>query len=332
MKKLTFLAIDGCLFSSINNLIDAFGIANQWQRTLNETVTAPLFETEIVSVDGEAVCANGNVCIQPDRSMAEVEATDTIFIPAFSEMAHLSAPDIDAVLSWIDNRYRRRIPIVATCTGAFLLAETGLLNGRIATTNWQFGRLFKRRYPQVDLHIDRMITEADGLTCTGAVTAIFNLALHLIQRYGSDELSSVCAKSLLVDPNRQSQAPYRIFRSNRNHGDSQILKAQQWMEENYRRAVTIDAVADRVGISPRHFKRRFRKATGFSPLLYLQSIRIQAAKEKLETTQESVNEITNNIGYEDSSTFRRLFKREVGLSPREYRNKFCRYPVIAGQR
>lgn len=332
MKKLTFLAIDGCMFSSINNMIDAFGIANLWHRVLNDTATAPLFETEIVSADGDPVCASGKVCIQPERSMTDVNATDMIFIPAFSEMVHLSAPKINTILAWIRARYEGGIPIVATCTGAFLLAETGLLDGRIATTNWQFARMFRRRYPDVRLQIDRMITEDDGLICSGAVTAIFNLTLHLIQRYGGEELTSVCAKSFLVDPNRESQAPYRVFRSSKHHGDPQVLEAQQWMEENYARTISIDAVARQVGISPRHFKRRFRKATGAPPLVYLQNVRIQAAKEKLETTQQSVNDITYGIGYEDSSTFRRLFKREVGLSPREYRDKFCRIPMVVNQR
>ncbi len=328
MAKMTFLAIEGCLFSSINNLIDAFGIANLWHRALDKAAVDRLFETEIVSVDGGPVRANRNVCIHPDRSISEACAADMIFIPAFSEMVHLSAPEINSILSWIVTQYQRGVPIAATCTGAFLLAETGLLDGRIATTNWQFARIFRRRYPNVYLNIDRMITETDGLICTGAVTAIFNLALLLIQRYGGEELSSICAKSFLVDPNRESQAPYAIFRSSKGHGDAQVLAAQQWMEANYAQTISIDAVAQQVGMSPRHFKRRFRKATGAPPLVYLQNVRIQAAKEKLETTQASVNEITYCIGYEDSSTFRRLFKREVGLSPREYRDKFYRIPAI----
>lgn len=330
MKKMTFLAIDGCLFSSINNLIDAFCIANLWHRVMAEATPGPLFETEIVSADGGQVCASGNVRIQPDRAMGEADAADMIFIPAFSDMVHLSAPNIDPILSWIVAQHRRGIPIAATCTGAFLLAETGLLDGRMATTNWQFARMFQRRYPQVHLETGRIMTETGGLFCTGASTAIFNLALHLIQRYGGEALSAVCAKAFLVDPNRESQAAYVIFRSRRDHGDEKVLMAQQWMEGNYARNVSIDAVARRVGISPRHFKRRFRKATGASPLVYLQSVRIEAAKHKLETTQETVNEITYRIGYEDSSTFRRLFKREMGLSPREYRVKFCRMPAAAG--
>ncbi len=324
MKTMTFVAIDGCLFSSINNLIDAFSIANLWHRALDDTAASPLFATQIVSVDGGCVRASGNIHIQPDRAMADSGAMDMIFLPAFCEMGHLAAPGIDSVIDWLLDHYRQGTPIATTCTGTFLLAETGLLNGRAATTNWQFARMFQRRYPNVHLKTDRIMTEDGGLICAGASTAIFNLALHLIERFGGKALATVCAKAFLVDPNRESQAPYVIFRSRKDHGDEKVLAAQQWMEANYARNISIDAMAQQVGISPRHFKRRFRKATGATPLVYLQNVRLEAAKEKLETTQESVNEITYRIGYEDSSTFRRLFKREMGLSPRAYRDKFCR--------
>jgi transcriptional regulator GlxA family with amidase domain len=133
----------------------------------------------------------------------------------------------------------------------------------------------------------------------------------------------VCAKAFLVDPHRDSQAPYAIFQPRKGHGDEKILRAQQWLEANYGDNVVIDELAARVGISPRHFKRRFRKATGETPLGYLQNVRIEAAKEKLANTRDNVNEITYRIGYEDSSTFRRLFKKHTGISPREYRDKFC---------
>ncbi len=327
MAKLAFVALDGCLFSSINDLIDAFGIANRWRRVLDDSVDDDLFETQILSMDGSIVKANGNVRIQPDRAVPKTCHADMIFVPAFADMRHLSSPQTRAVIAWITAQHRRGIPLAATCTGSFLLAETGLLDGRVATTNWHFARMFQHRYPKVKLDIDRMMTETDGLICTAAATAIFNLALHLIQRFGGESLASICAKSILVDPNRQSQAPYAVFHSNKGHGDTPVLEAQAWMEENFARTISIDEIARQVGISPRHFKRRFKKATGAAPIAYLQSVRIQAAKEKLESTQQSVNEITYGIGYEDSSTFRRLFKREVGLSPREYRDKFCRVPA-----
>jgi len=167
------------------------------------------------------------------------------------------------------------------------------------------------------------MTEDEGLICTGAATAYFNFALTLIERYGSRALARCCAKVLLIDPNRTSQAPYCLDLEKKGHKDAAILKAQQFMEENYASIIAVDQVAVHVGISSRHFKRRFKKATSRTPLTYLQNLRIDQAKKKLESTIDSIEEITRHIGYENSSTFRRLFRQRVCLSPREYRDKFA---------
>jgi len=322
MAKMVFIAVEGCLFSSLTNLIDVFGIANRWHWVLNGKAAPPLFETKIVTRDGRDVLADGNIRVQPDGAMAQVAQADVILVPAFPRMVESSAPAIHGIVTWLIDGYRSGILIAATCTGAFLLAETGLLDGKKATTHWQFGKHFQRRFPRVHFQLHRILTEDSGLICTGAATAVFNLGLHLIRRFGSEELAAVCAKAFLIDPHRTSQAPYAMFHSPKNHADRQVMKAQEWMETHFAENIAIDAIAGMVGISPRHFKRRFRSATGESPLTYLQNLRVEAAKTKLATTQANVNEITYMIGYEDSSTFRRLFKKQVGISPREYRDKF----------
>jgi transcriptional regulator GlxA family with amidase domain len=322
MAEMVFVAVEGCFFSSIANMIDAFGIANRWSPLLGENTAPPPFQTRIVTSDGLPVLADGHIKVQPDGAIGQVDRADVIFLPAFPTVVDAALPAVQQLLPWLIDCHGRGITLAAMCTGAFLLAETGLLEGKQATTHWQFSRLFQRRYPRVGFQMHRMLTEQSGLICTGATTAIYNLALHLIRRYGSEQLASVCGKAFLIDPQRTSQAPYAVYRSPRRHGDRQVIQAQEWMEKHYAEGAGIDAIAEMVGISPRHFKRRFRKATGESPLAYLQALRIEAAKTQLATTQANVNEITYMIGYEDSSTFRRLFKKQVGISPREYREKF----------
>jgi len=330
---MTFLAAEGCLFSGISGLIDAFSIANLWYRALNKDISDSLFETEIVTVKGEMVSAHGGIRVHPDGALEDVNQTDLILIPAFLPVDQPLTQKAGEISEWLIDRYRARTNIAAMCTGTFMLAETGLLDGKIATTNWQFARRFQRRYPKVHLRMDRILTEEARLICTGAATSMYNLGLHLIRSFGSEELASVCSKALLVDPNRDSQSPYSIFTARKDHGDGSILETQEWMQEHYADNITIDAIAREAGISSRHFKRRFRNATGDSPLGYLQNLRMEAAKRRLETTLDNVNEITFQIGYEDSSTFRRLFKRYTGISPRAYRDKFSqsKHPHIAAE-
>ena len=325
MVKITFLADHGCLFSGIVGLMDAFSIANLWHGSIKGAEEGPLFATEIVTPDGAPVTGYGGLPIHPDRAAGHDDGIDLLLIPPFLPHVEPQPDRLGEGKGWIHILYRRRTRIGALCTGSFVLAETGLLDGRTATTNWHFSRIFRRRFPRVNLKPERILTEDGGLICTGAATASFNLALHVIDKFGSGEVATACAKSLLVDPNRSSQAPYVISEFPRDHNDAEVVMAQDWLEANFAKRIVIDAVAARVGISPRHVKRRFKAATGESPLSYLQRVRIEAAKKRLETTKENMDDITVKIGYEDSSSFRRLFKKSTGLSPREYREKFARF-------
>lgn len=320
--KITMLAEHNCAVSSLAGFVDALSIANLWRQHLRQG-EGPLFRTEVVTLDGRPVTANGGLTIEPARSLDQVDRTDLILLPSFLMPFDLQQRRIKSICQWVKERYRGGGEIACTCTGTFLLAETGLLDGRLATTNWQFADLFRQHYPQVDLRIERMFTEDHGLYCTGAATAYMDLCLHLIEKYGSADRASWCARALLVDTDRKSQAPYAIHDFRKSHGDRQILLAQQWMARNLQGRLSIDTVAGVAGLSPRHFKRRFKAATGESPLAYLQRLRIAAAKRYLEKTRDSLSEITAKVGYADLNSFRRLFIKHTGLSPRRYRHKFA---------
>ena len=327
MTHITCLILEDCLFSATAGLMDAFSIANLWQASSGERRPEPLFDCEIVSVDGRSVTARGGIRLQPHGAMAAVEHTDVILVPPLLPNIAPPPPGMDDVLGWLIDHYRRHTLIGALCTGTFILAETGLLDGRQATTNWQYVRMFRRRFPRVRLQPDKVMTEDSGLICSGAATSFFQLALHLIDTFGSEDLARACAKALLVDPNRASQAPYAILDLPRDHGDMGVLKAQRVMEHRFAEPLAIDAIAREVGISPRHFKRRFKQVVGQTPLGYLQRVRIEAAKQRLERSRAPVSEITCQIGYADTSSFCRLFKKTTGLSPRDYRERFQRQGI-----
>ncbi|MCG8637418.1 MAG: helix-turn-helix domain-containing protein [Desulfobacterales bacterium] len=322
MAKISLWVGDGSLSSSVTTLMDAFSIADLWHSSLAPEDTPPLFETEIVTTDGKPITAYGNIRIEADRAAIEVRETDcVVFSPILPNITPVPET-LPALSDHIKNLKKKGTALATVCTGTFVLAEMGLLDGKRATTNWMYARLFRKRYPQVKLESSYMLTEDENIICAGAATAVYNLALHLIRKFGSQHLASLCSKALLVDPNRVSQAPYTMAAPLRHHGDAQVLKAQEIIENQFADLETIDDLAKDVGISPRHFKRRFKKATGELPLKYLQRVRIDAAKERLETTRDSIDKITWAVGYKDVSSFCRLFKQHTQISPRAYRDKF----------
>lgn len=337
MAHITLLAYPDCSVSSIAGPIDAFSIANLWCRIQSPNNSrqpdkknqktdecAPIFSWDIVTPDGEPIQGNGGVAIQPQASIYDIESTDFVLIPGFLPPLNFIGNVPDNLVQWIRQWHDENTMIGSTCTGTFFLAETGLLDGKVATTNWSFARYFQKLYPDVKLKPDRILTEDSGIICSGATTSFLDLCLYIIEKFGSGKLANRCAKSLLIEPNRRSQSPYFIFDYQKNHADEKVLVAQTYMEDKFTETISVEALASDLGISPRHFKRRFKSATGDSPLNYLQRIRIEAAKLQLETTRVTIDEITWQVGYEDSNSFRKLFKKFTGLSPREYRDRFTR--------
>ena len=322
MATISLWVADGCLSSCVTTMLDAFTIANIWHQNLATSDVRPLFDTQIVSTDGRPVVAQGNLRLAPELAIGDVDRTDCVILsPLLPNITPL--PDnLDILRRWLEKMRKSQTTIATVCTGTFLLAEMGMLDGKKATTNWQYARLFERQYPDVQMASEYMLTEDDDIICSGAATSIYNLSIHLIKKFGSQKLASACSKALLVDTNRISQAPYTLTTPPRLHGDTQVLKAQELIERNYASIETVDDIANMVGISPRHFKRRFKKATGDLPLNYLRQVRIDAAKERLETTKDTIDKITRAVGYNDTSSFCRLFKKYTQVSPMVYREKF----------
>ena len=210
-----------------------------------------------------------------------------------------------------------------SCTGAFLLAETGLLNGKTATTHWGFVDQFRQMYPNVNLKPQRLITDEETLFCAGALGAGIDLSIYLVEKYCGRDVAVQCSKALLHDMNRNSQAPYSVFQFQKNHADETIRVTQQWIEANYTQEINLNQVAKTHGMSRRTFERRFKKATGDTPLFYLQRTRVEAAKRLLESSDGTFDEICYKLGYENSGHFRAVFKKHTGLLPTEYQRHFC---------
>ncbi len=212
---------------------------------------------------------------------------------------------------------------------ASLFAEAGLLNNRVATTHWAKARDFARRYPQVYLRSAEVITEQDRILCGGAVTSYLNLALRLVAKLAGEDLAASTGRLLLIDPNPVSQSSYMTLdmQDRQDHSDQLVSRAQQWLKKNFTRSFRVADLARQLGASERTLNRRFNAAIGEPPLRYLQSLRIELAKSLLESKRLAFDAVSERVGYGDVSTFRQLFKRETGLSPRDYQRQFARRGV-----
>jgi len=255
-----------------------------------------------------------------------VSNADLVVISSVRRNPMLEAEWAGAI-DWLKRMRVQEAHLASVCTGAFLLAATGLLDGREATTHWGAVDLFRALYPRVRLMPRRIVTESGNLFCSGGTQAAIDLSLYLVRRYAGAVVAEECARALVHDLWRDSQAPYVAFNFQRNHGDSAILAAQAIIEAEHGADIGVDDLAARVGLSFRTFERRFKAATGDKPLAYIQRVRVEAAKEHLARGNETFEEITAAVGYEDASSFRRLFTRLTGISPGQYRMRFRQDPV-----
>ena len=214
--------------------------------------------------------------------------------------------------------------ICGNCTGNFLLANAGILNGRRATTHWGYRDTFAERYPEVLLAADQLITRDGDIYCAGGGLSWFDLTLHLIERFVNHEVAMQTAKAFVFDYRRDSQLSYSLMRLSKPHKDDRISEIQAWLDDHYASKVKVDELASQFGMSKRTLIRRFNSALAMSPNTYIQTVRIEAARKLLEETDRTVDVVMNEVGYEDGSSFRRLFRSKTGLTPTEYRRRFSR--------
>ncbi|MFL1420079.1 GlxA family transcriptional regulator [Pseudomonas fildesensis] len=312
---ITLLLADQCSAASATLALEMLCAANLF-------ADSPPFEIEVASLDGEVVSAWGGQSLQVDRSTAQIRQTDLILIPGFLFTLKEALPTFAAYGPWLREQHAQGAVLASMCTAAFLLAETGLLHGLRATTHWAFAEFFRRRYADVSLDDAQILCEENRVITCGGASAAMDLMLHLIRRFGSPELAHTCGKYLLIDNVRTEQSVYAMWSLPKSHGDGEILRVQHWLEQHFAQALVIDEVAGRFGFGVRNFKRRFKEATGYTPIAYVQTLRLERAKQLLESTRMTLESITYAVGYEDSNSFRRLFQQRVGMLPAAYRKKF----------
>jgi transcriptional regulator GlxA family with amidase domain len=231
-------------------------------------------------------------------------------------------------IPWIIRQYRQGAEVASLCIGAFLLASTGLLNGKKCSTHWRSANEFRAMFPEVQLVDDRIITEEQGLYSSGGANSYWNLLLYLVEKYTSREIAITAAKVFAVEIDRESQSAFIMFNGQKSHEDEPVKKAQEFIENNVSDKISVEELAVKFAIGRRNFERRFKKATNNTPVEYIQRVKIEAAKKRFETSRKNVNEVMYEVGYSDTKAFRAVFKKITGLSPIDYRNKYNREVAV----
>ncbi len=303
------------IFSSVNGIAERFG-------------KGPVFNVQLVGLSRKVPQDTGLFTVNPERLIGELERTDIIVIPAIHGDPQDGVKRNRDLIPWMVDQYKNGAELVSFCIGAYLLAATSLLKGKKCATHWAHAGAFRKMYPDVDLVDDRIMTAEDGIYTSGGAYSYLNLILYLIEKNAGRETAITAAKMFMIDIDKESQSPFIIFEGQKDHGDEIVREAQQIIEQNFQDKMTVDELASVLSLSRRSLERRFKKATSNTIVEYIQRVKIEAAKNSLETTRKNVNEVMYDVGYSDDKSFRNVFRRITGLSPIEYRNKYNRESAV----
>ena len=319
MKHISILVPEGAILASLEGTRQLFTTVNQFCEAKG---VPPLLHVQLVGLTAHTNLAGGLFTANPDVLMENISKTDLIIIPAIDGDKEAAIQKNEKYIPWILAQYKAGSEVASLCLGAFLLAATGLLNGKQCATHWMAANEFREMFPEVDLVTEKIVTDEQGIYSSGGAFSYTNLILYLIEKYAGREISILSAKVFAIEIERESQSPFIIFAGQKSHQDVVIKEAQIYIEENLHEKISIEELATKFSVGRRSFDRRFVKATGNTPIEYTQRVRIEAAKKSFETSSKNIKEVMYDTGYSDVKAFREVFRKITGLSPLEYRIKY----------
>ena len=324
MKHVSILVLKGAKLKSIETPREAFKEVNNILIALGKN---PIFDVHLIGISEEERLNDGLYTVKIGSLIKDVQETDLILIPAMHGDLSNALKQNSEFIPWIVKQYNRGAEVASLCVGAFLLASTGLLRGKQCSTHWKAADHFRKTFPDVNLVVDKIITDETGIYSSGGALSSANLILYLVEKYTGREIALHCAKMFQVDIDRISQSPFIIFKGQKEHEDASIIKAQEFIENNFNTRITVDQLASMLALSRRNLERRFKKATSNTVIEYIQRVKIEAAKMSFESSNENIHEVMYKTGYSDPKAFRTIFKKFTGLSPIQYRNKYNRAAI-----
>jgi len=327
MKHLTIIVPDGD-GNNLSSIVGAYKIFTRANALWKESHGWELFTIELAGISKQVDFYQGLFTVRPHTHIDAISKTNLIIIPSLNHNYEKAMKANKLLIDWVEQQYKNGAEIASICTGAFILASAGLLDGKACSTHWAAANTFRSMFPKVHLQADPLITDENGIYTNGGAYSFLNLVIYLIEKYFDRQTAIYCSKIFQIEMDRNSQSAFSIFTGQKSHGDIIIQQAQAYIESRLDEKISVEDLSSRFAVGRRNFDRRFIKATGNTPLEYSQRVKIESAKKAFETSRKTVNEVMYEVGYSDIKAFREVFRKITGMSPLAYRGKYNREAAL----
>jgi transcriptional regulator GlxA family with amidase domain len=321
MKHLTILIPDG-QGNNLSSIVGAYKIFTRANEYWVQHGKKELFSIQLAGTSKKVEFYDGLFSVKPHTSISAITKTNLIIIPSLNHTYHKAVKDNKQLIDWVENQYKQGAEVASICTGAFILASSGLLDGKSCSTHWSAVEDFRAMFPNVNLQADKLITDEKGIYTNGGAYSFLNLIIYLIEKYYDRETAIYCSKVFQIEMDRNSQSAFTIFTGQKLHSDEVVKKAQTFIENRLQEKITIEELSSKFSVGRRNFDRRFIKATGNTPIEYSQRVKVESAKKAFENSRKTVNEVMYDVGYSDIKAFREVFRKITGMSPIEYKGRY----------
>src|SRR5260221_1619619 len=320
MKHLTIIVPEGQ--NNLSSIVGAYKIFTRANEYWKKNGKKELFTIQLAGLSKEVEFYEGLFTVKPHTHISTITKTNLIIIPSLNHNYQKALKGKQLLVDWIEKQYKNGAEIARICTGAFLLASSGLLDGKSCSTHWAAADNFRKMFPQVNLQVDRLITDENGIYTNGGAYSFLNLLIYLVEKYYDRQTAIYCSKIFQIEMDRNSQSAFTIFTGQKLHGDEMVQQAQAYIESQLHEKISVEDLSSRFSVGRRNFDRRFIKATGNTPVEYSQRVKIESAKKAFETSRKTINEVMCDVGYSDVKAFREVFRKITGMSPLEYKSKY----------
>ncbi len=321
MKHLTIVVPNG-EGNNLSSIVGAYKIFTRANAYWQKMGRRALFKIEVAGISKKVEYYDGLFAVKPHTHISAIAKTNLIIIPSLNHHYQQAIQQNQLLIDWVQKQYGQGASVASICTGAFILASAGLLDGRACSTHWSATNDFRAMFPQVNLQADQLITDENGIYTNGGAYSFLNLMIFLVEKYFDRQTAIFCSKVFQIEMDRNSQSAFSIFTGQKSHGDEVIKKAQAYIEKNLDEKISVEHLSAMFAVGRRNFDRRFIKATGNTPVEYAQRVKIESAKKALETSRKTINEVMYEVGYADVKAFREVFRKITGMSPIAYKGKY----------